>query len=112
MNSYRKGKFSYRLPLADGSYRVRLWFAEPDANPSRRIFSVLANGEPALDNLDVAAAAGGPLKVLARSFRAQAERGALQLDFVPAAGEAIVSAIDVEPVPRSAAGAVDESARQ
>jgi hypothetical protein len=52
-----------------------------------------------LANLDVAAAAGGVHKALERSFRTQAERGALRIDFIPAAGtgEAIVSAIDVEP---------------
>ncbi len=99
LNSYRKGTFSYRLPLADGSYRVRLWFVEPDAKPGQRIFSVLANGAPVLSNLDIAAGAGGQFKALERSFRTQAERGALQIDFVPVAGEAIVSAIDVEPVP-------------
>ena len=98
VNSYRKGTFSYRLPLPDGSYRVRLWFVEPDANPGQRLFSVLAHGAPALSNLDVAAGAGGPLKVLERSFVTQAEFGALQLDFVPVAGEAIVSAIDVAPL--------------
>jgi beta-galactosidase len=97
MNSYRKGTFSYRLPLADGSYRVRLWFVEPDANPSQRRFSVLANGAAVLADLDVAAAAGGPRKVLERSFRTRAERGALQIDFIPVAGEALVAALDVEP---------------
>jgi len=99
VNSYRKGTFSYRLPLADGKYRVRLWFVEPDAKQGQRLFSVLANGAPMLANLDVAAAAGGVHKALERSFRTQAERGALRIDFIPAAGtgEAIVSAIDVEP---------------
>ncbi len=113
VNSYRKGTFSYRLPLADGNYRVRLWFVEPEAKPGQRIFSVLANGAPALSNLDVAAGAGGQLKVLERSFGAQAVRGALQLDFVPVAGEAIVSAIAVEPVVhQGSSGAADASARQ
>ena len=102
--SYRKGTFSYRLPLADGSYRVRLWFVEPDAYPSQRIFAVLANGATVLSHLDVAAAAGGQFKVLERSFTAQAAHGALQIDFVPVAGEAIVSAIDVEPAPPGSTG--------
>jgi beta-galactosidase len=105
MNSYRTGRFSYRLPLADGSYRVRLWFVEPDANPGQRRFSVLANGGSALSDLDVAASAGGTRKTLERSFTATAELGTLQLDFVPVAGEAIVSAIDVEPLLQPAARA-------
>jgi hypothetical protein len=51
--------------------------------------------------------------VLERSFGAQAVRGALQLDFVPVAGEAIVSAIAVEPVvQQGSSGAADAYARQ
>ena len=97
LNTYRKGRFSYVLPLANGMYRVRLRFVEPEDGPGARVFSVTANGAPAIVDLDVAAAAGGPLKALERSFVATVANGALNLDFAGSSGDAIVSSIDVEP---------------
>jgi beta-galactosidase len=78
-------------------YRVRLRFVEPEDGPGARVFSVTANGAPAIVDLDVAAAAGGPLKALERSFVATVANGALNLDFAGSSGDAIVSSIDVEP---------------
>lgn len=97
LNTYRKGRFSYVLPLANGTYRVSLRFVEPEAGPGVRVFSVLANGTPALIDLDVSAAAGGALKALERSFVAVVTDGALNLQFAASSGDAIVSSIDVEP---------------
>jgi beta-galactosidase len=99
LDTYRKGSFFYRLPLANGNYRIRVWFVEPQFLPGERVFSVLANGASMISNIDVADAAGGPLKPLERTFDVQVERGVLQLDFVGSKRDAIVSAIDVEPVP-------------
>jgi beta-galactosidase len=96
VNSYRQGRFTYRLPLPDGSYRVQLWFIEPQALPGARRFSVLANGAPMITDLDVAAAAGGPLRPIQRSFTVRVDQGALVLDFRGTQGDAIVSAIDVD----------------
>jgi beta-galactosidase len=95
-NTYRQGRFSYRLPVPDGSYRVRLWFVEPESMPGARRFSVLANDVPVLADLDVAALAGGPLIALERAFAVRVDHGELRLDFRGSAGDAIVSAIDVE----------------
>jgi beta-galactosidase len=96
LRTYRQGRFTYRLPLPDGSYRVRLWFIEPEAVPGARRFSVLANGTPMLTDLDVAAAAGGSLQSIQRSFTVRVDHGALALEFRGSQGEAIVSAIDVD----------------
>ena len=98
LNTYRKGEFTYRLPLPDGAYNVRLWFVEPDAAPTERLVSVLANGAPRIVNLDVAAAAGGPRAALQQSFAVQVSQGSLVLEFRGSKGVAIVSAIEVEPV--------------
>lgn len=67
--SFREGTFGYRVPLADGHYRVTLTFVEPSAQPGARRFEVLANDKRKIANLDIAATAGGPLKALMRQFR-------------------------------------------
>jgi beta-galactosidase len=95
LSSYRQGRFTYRLPLPDGPYQVRLWFVEPEALPGARRFSVLANGAPLITDLDVAAAAGGPLRAIQRLATVPVDHGALVLDFRGSQGDAIVSAIEV-----------------
>jgi beta-galactosidase len=51
-----------------------------------------------LSELDVAAQAGGPLKVLTRTFEASVADQGLTLAFNPTQGEAIVSAIEITPL--------------
>lgn len=93
--SFREGTFGYRVPLADGHYRVTLTFVEPSAQPGARRFDVLANGKRKIANLDIAATAGGPLKALMRQFRVTVRGGYLDLRFAPSLGKAIVSAVEV-----------------
>ncbi len=94
--TYRAGSFTYRVPVADGPHSVVLTFVEPSLHPGDRIFDVLANGQKVVTNLDVAAAAGGALTAYQRHFEANARDGMLVLEFRPAKGEAIVSAIEVQ----------------
>lgn len=100
--SYRSGHFSYAIPLENGKYRVSLTFVEPALGPGERLFNVTANGASALADLDVAKEAGATLTALERSFEVQVERGILDLNFVPTRGQAVVSAIRIEPVPLGA----------
>ena len=93
--SYREGDFHYRLPLPSGRYTVVLTFVEPKAAPGARVFDVLANDQPALQKVDIAAIAGGPLTEVRRSFETAVEQDGLDLHFRPVAGKAIVSAIEV-----------------
>ncbi|AFL86734.1 beta-galactosidase/beta-glucuronidase [Terriglobus roseus DSM 18391] len=93
--TYRAGTFSYRVPVADGGHRVTLTFVEPSLAAGKRVFSVLANGQKVVANLDVAAASGGTLTAFQRSFNVYVTSGTLTLDFKPTQGEAIVSAIEV-----------------
>lgn len=93
--SYRKGNFSYRVPLDDGRYTVTLTFVEPGAAQGERVFDVLANGKPVLRALDIAKAAGAPLTALRRSFPVAVRGGVLTLAFRPVKGEAIVSAVEI-----------------
>ena len=97
--SFREGDFHYRLPVSPGRYAVVLTFVEPKAAPGERRFSVMANGQPMLTNFDVAKIAGGPLIEVKRRFEVTAGSPGLNLQFQPIAGNAIVSAVEVTPLP-------------
>lgn len=94
--SYRAGSFTYRIPAADGKHSVVLTFVEPSLRPGERSFDVVANGQNAVTNLDVAAAAGTPLTALQKSFEVNVDTGVLVLEFKPNKGQALVSAIEVQ----------------
>ncbi len=93
--TYRHGTFAYRVPLDNGSYKVWLTFVEPSAQPGERVFDVSANGKPVLTGFDVAAQADGPLKSIQREATVTVSDGQLKLDFRPAKGEAVISAIEI-----------------
>lgn len=95
--TYREGAFSYRIPVTAGRYAVTLTFVEPGLAPTARVFDVIANGQTAIEKLDVAVAAGGPRKAIAMTIPAVAKAGVIDLNFVPRMGQAIVSSIEVEP---------------
>jgi beta-galactosidase len=94
--TFREGEFRYRVPLANGTYRVTLTFVEPSAPPGARVFDVLANGQRVIEKLDVAAAAGVVLTAVTRRFDALVADDALVLDFRATKGRAIVSAIEIQ----------------
>lgn len=96
--SYRKGNFAYRVPVENGEYRVSLTFMEPDEDPSERLFHVLANDELLLENFNVAKAAGKPRAAITREFTVMATDNLIELEFEPESGEALVSAIMIDPV--------------
>ncbi|MEO8313569.1 MAG: glycoside hydrolase family 2 TIM barrel-domain containing protein [Pseudomonadota bacterium] len=93
--TFREGDFRYRVPLANGTYRVALTFVEPSEKAGARVFDVLANGRPAIEKLDVAAA-GGALTTVTRRFEANVSDGVLALEFRSVRGRAIVSAIEIQ----------------
>jgi hypothetical protein len=93
----RWGNISYRLPIANGTYEVRLYFSEIYSgclSPGCRVFSVTANGQPWLTGYDIAAHAG--------DYTADAETktitvtgNVLDLTFTGIAGSPQVAAIEV-----------------
>lgn len=93
--TYRQGRFGYRVPLANGTYTLELTFVEPSLAAGQRQFDVTANGRKVVAALDVAAAAGGPLKALTRRVTFRISGGSLDLRFVPIRGDAIVSAVEI-----------------
>jgi beta-galactosidase len=99
--SYRQGRFAYAIPAGPGRYSVSLTFVEPKLASGERRFNVVANGVRMLGDLDVSAQAGGPLKALSKTFETSAGDQGLVLEFTPTKGEAIVSAIEITPLPAS-----------
>ena len=93
--TYRAGTFRYRIPAVDGPRTVVLTFVEPTLHAGERVFSVVANGQTVVSDLDVAAAAGGTLTAYQRTFETTARDGRVTLEFMPSKGDAIVSAIEV-----------------
>ena len=93
--NYRRGAFSYYLPLADGTYEVTLGFLEPDREkaPGHRVFDVVANGETKLAAFDVLQEAETYRTATTRTFTVAVAGGRLKLDFVPRRSEAVVSNI-------------------
>ncbi|MFI7707908.1 malectin domain-containing carbohydrate-binding protein [Nonomuraea sp. NPDC049480] len=96
--TYRQGTFSYRLPVDNGTYQVRLTFVEPVfAEAGKRVFSVAAEGRDVVSDLDVFQASGGQGRPIVREARVRVTDGQLDLAFTPTAGEAIVTGIAAIP---------------
>ncbi|PTM93350.1 glycoside hydrolase family 2 TIM barrel-domain containing protein [Mycoplana dimorpha] len=96
--NFRRGTFSYFVPLDDGDYTVTLGFLEPDKAKKigERVFDVVANGEIELENFDVLKAAKGKYRTaIDESFSTKVADGYLKLDFTPSLGEAVVSNIRI-----------------
>jgi beta-galactosidase len=97
-DSFREGRFSYRVPVPNGRYNITLMFAEPTAGAAgERVFDVAVNGKSALKHFDVFAAAGGKLRAVDRSVRAKAQDGALVIELQPVRGQALISALSIAP---------------
>jgi beta-galactosidase len=94
-DAYREGSaFGYRIPVANGNYRVTLGFLEPTATAAgQRFFNVSANGTLQIANLDILGAAGAQNTAIARTFLVTVSNGVLALDFTGVAGNAILSNI-------------------
>ena len=94
--TFRAGKLiRYTIPLpAPGVYGVNLLFAEPRfVPPGRRVFRVLAEDQPVLTDVDLAAA-GIVRAAVVRSFAVLAD-DAMDIVFHGTVGKAIVSGIEV-----------------
>jgi hypothetical protein len=100
----RFGHFQYRFPLAPGTYRLALhfaetWFGMPGSDlPGRgsRVFNVYANGVALLENFDIAQEKGVNREVT-RVFENQQPnaQGVLSLEFVPVQNYAEINAIEL-----------------
>jgi hypothetical protein len=103
----RHGNFSYAIPVAQGSYTVKLHFLEAFFSPlipaaychgaGCRVFDVTCNGVSLLQKFDIVQAAGGPFRPVIREFHGLHPngQGKLLLSFSPWANYAEVRAIEV-----------------
>jgi beta-galactosidase len=97
-SNFRRGQFSYHIPLADGDYEVTLGFLEPTRTTAvgNRIFDVIVDGVTKLRDFDVLKETGGTYRTaITRTFNTTVSRGHLDLDFMPKRGEAVVSNITI-----------------
>lgn len=103
----RWGNFSYAIPVVPGKYSVTLYFAARrigsgaasslEGKPQvTRVFSVFCNGRLLLDHFDVSKEARkGDIVVRRFSGLEPNAQGKLLVEFVPVAGYATVTAIEV-----------------
>jgi Malectin domain len=102
----RTGFFSYKIPLAPGTYELRLHFAETTYSPASslgggensRVFDVQLNGSPLLRQFDIVSDAGANTADV-RVFRdiSPSGDGYLHLDFAASLGLPIINAIEIVP---------------
>jgi len=105
-NGSRWGNFTYAIPVANGTYRVRLHFAEIAWGPNTsqgggagsRLFDVYCNGRALRTRFDLFGEAGGEDRAVELVFRhlTPNAQNKLVLSFVPIVDYAVISAIEVE----------------
>jgi hypothetical protein len=98
VRNYRYGMSAYKVPVANGTYKVTFAMAETYWKAKgKRIFSATAEGVSVFSNLDVYAVAGHD-KELTRSAVVTVKDGALSLAFKASKDYAMVSGLRIDPV--------------
>jgi hypothetical protein len=90
----------YTLPVAAGSYRVNLLFAETTATAQAvgaRVFNVKLNGTVVLQNFDIYAAAGANT-ALVEAFNTVVTNGSMAIEFDKLVGNTKINAIEILPM--------------
>ncbi|MBL8214296.1 MAG: hypothetical protein JNK87_26485 [Bryobacterales bacterium] len=91
-------EFQYRIPVANGKWKLTLKFAElHTVAVGTRVFHVNVNGQPFLANFDISAEAPFPL-VLDKTTTVDVTDGFVSIEFKRVKGHGIVSGIELEPV--------------
>ncbi|QMU29621.1 choice-of-anchor tandem repeat GloVer-containing protein [Adhaeribacter radiodurans] len=92
------GSFTYNIPVSNGSYTVKLHFAETFYTAAgQRKFNVSAEGASWLSNYDIVAAAGGTKVAVVATKNIKVADGSLTLLFSSVVDKACVAAIEVLP---------------
>jgi hypothetical protein len=95
---FAEGPLAYRFCVSNGTYSVKLKFAEVwFARPGQRIFDVLINRVAVLSRFDIAAAAGGADRAIDREFRTRVTDGEILIQFRPIVSNPKVNAIEIVP---------------
>jgi len=76
---------------------VRLYFAEPDisAKAGQRVFTVSLDGKEVLKDFDIAAAAGGPRKVIAKEFKYSKTEEPIEIELKAASGKTLLCGVEL-----------------
>lgn len=89
-------RFGYSFVVPNGRRVLTVKFAEiAPVVPGERIFDVLVNGVPVLQNFDVVASAGGLNIAVDRSFPVTVTDQLMKIDFVGKRANAFVSGIEI-----------------
>ncbi|MFO8008673.1 MAG: malectin domain-containing carbohydrate-binding protein [Candidatus Brocadiia bacterium] len=95
----RYGVERYEFAVPDGRYSVRLHFAETwdgITGPGQRVFSVVVEGEPVLEEFDPFAAGGGLARPVVRTVEdVQVADGSLSVAFVPRVQSPEINGIEI-----------------
>jgi hypothetical protein len=105
----------YLIPVANGSYLVRLYFAELRySGPGERLFDVTLNHDSLALGFDIFDEAGGAAKPHIIEFETTASEGVVDIHLIPRRREAQINAIEILPADPSKAHtfAVNEIAEQ
>ena len=90
----------YTLPVAAGSYRVNLLFAETNSTTQAvgaRVFNVKLNGTVVLQNFDIYAAVGANAAVV-EAFNTVVTNGSMTIEFDKVVGNTKINAIEILPM--------------
>lgn len=107
-SSVRYGSFAYRIPAAPGNYTVTLWFSEVTTGVStgQRTFDVLIDSVKYLGAFDIVAEASNVDTLISKRFQVNHyQTGPLEIQFITISRNAMVSGIEVVPIPDATATA-------
>ena len=103
------GSFGYRIPVPNGTYSVKLYFAEIFHNTTgKRVFNVNLEGGNWLTNYDIVARAGAARKAITATKAITISDGTVSLDFTSLVDRACVAAIQIIPTGARIAGSAAE----
>ena len=93
--------FKFDVPVENGSYNVRLHFAELAQNGiGKRVFDVnVEGGAKELAGFDVFAEAGGMYRAIVREFPTTVTDGSATIEFIRQVENAKISGIEIIPIP-------------
>lgn len=82
--------------LQPGEYTIRLYFREPEFTaPGKRVFSVLLNGQPVIQDLDIIQETGSRQRILVRELTGVTLDKSLQLNFKSRNGAALICGLEL-----------------
>ena len=90
------GSLQYQFPVANGTYNVKLKFAEIYLTASGlRRFNIVLNGATTESNFDIFAAAGGATTAVDKTVAVNATNGMITIQLLPVIGNPKVNAIEI-----------------